>query len=432
MKRLWLVLFCLAVGLGAPACARHGSGVGADTRVLFIGLDGAEWSLIKALVAQGRMPNFQKLMERGISGELKSLEPLQKSPAIWTTIATGKSPREHGIKTFVEEKNGQPLTQNLRKVKAIWNILSATGRKVGVVGWLMSWPAEEVNGFIVSDYIQYVAGRNSKLQHRTWPENLYDEIAPLNRDWRTMPWSEVNRFLGQPLDTTAIGGANPDTLAILRARPMRWMISADASFADIALKLGQPAPPAFMAVYLRSMDTFGHLYWNFQHPESWPPGLLDPDMVPFFAKTMEKDYEWIDGQLGRILTLADDKTTVVLCSDHGFKGGGGGGVQDHRLEESGDGRAAYRPGRDHGRHRLRHHADTPRALRPAEGRRHAGQGALGGVRRVDPSRDVQGDAADLRNRRRRGGAGRPGVAGGRGTEGAAPLARLHQVGRRGR
>lgn len=332
MKRLLGILLGLALCLGPLACGRHGSGVGGNTRVLFIGLDGAEWGLIKTLMAQGRMPNFQKLMERGVHGELKSLEPLQKSPAIWTTIATGKAPREHGIKTFVEEKDGQPLTQNLRRVKALWNILSATGRKVGVVGWLMSWPAEEVNGFIVTDYIQYAAGRNAKMAHRTYPEALYDEIAPLNRDWRQMPWSTVNQFLGQPLDTTAIGGTNPDTLAILRARPMRWMISADASFTDIALKLGRPTPPPFMAVYLRSMDTFGHLFWNFQHPESWPPGLLDPSMVPFFQSTMERNYAWIDGQLGRILTLADDQTTVVLCSDHGFKGGGGGGVQDHRLE----------------------------------------------------------------------------------------------------
>lgn len=332
MKRLLGILLGLALCLGPLACGRHGSGVGGSTRVLFIGLDGAEWGLINTLMAQGRMPNFQKLMERGVHGELKSLEPLQKSPAIWTTIATGKAPREHGIKTFVEEKDGQPLTQNLRRVKALWNILSATGRKVGVVGWLMSWPAEEVNGFIVTDYIQYAAGRNAKMAHRTYPEALYDEIAPLNRDWRQMPWSTVNQFLGQPLDTTAIGGTNPDTLAILRARPMRWMISADASFTDIALKLGQPTPPPFMAVYLRSMDTFGHLFWNFQHPESWPPGLLDPSMVPYFQSTMERNYAWIDGQLGRILTLADDRTTVVLCSDHGFKGGGGGGVQDHRLE----------------------------------------------------------------------------------------------------
>ena len=53
------------------------------------------------------------------------------------------------------------------------------------------------------------------------------------------------------------------------------------------------------------MDTFGHLYWNFQHPEAWPPGLLDPSMVPYFQKTMEKNYEWIDGQLGRLLALAE-------------------------------------------------------------------------------------------------------------------------------
>lgn len=323
-----LILLALAwLVLPLPGCGRKGAAVGADTRVLFIGLDGAEWGLIRELMARGEMPHFQHLMERGIHGDLRSLEPLQKSPAIWTTIATGKSPREHGIRTFVEARDGQPLTQNLRRVKAIWNILSTTGRRVGIVGWLMSWPAEAVNGFVVTDYIQYSAGRDAKLEHRTHPPELYDRVAPLNRDWRALPWSVVNRFVGIPIDSAAA-----DSSARIRATPMKWMIAADASFTDMALKLGPEEKPDFLAVYLRSMDTFGHLYWNYRHPESWPPGLLDPAMVPVFQSTMERNYRWIDEQLGRILALADERTTVILCSDHGFKGGGGGGVQDHRLE----------------------------------------------------------------------------------------------------
>lgn len=324
--------FLAAAGLAAlmftgPACGRPDTAGGAGARVLLIGLDAAEWNLLRPMLAAGELPNLKRLIDRGISGDLRSLEPLQKSPAIWTTIATGRAPEEHGIRSFVDMKGGQPLTRNIRRVKALWNILSTAGRSVGLVGWLMSWPAEEVNGFVVSDYVQYQAGRSARLEHRTWPPELYDEIAPLNRDWRDLPWSEVGRFHAAPVDEHG-----PDSALVRKIQPIRWMISADLSFADIALKLGGERKPDLMAVYLRSMDTMAHLFWNYQSPESHPPGAVEPAWVPYFKDTMRREYRWMDEQVGRLLTLADSKTTVVICSDHGFIGGGGGGIREHRVE----------------------------------------------------------------------------------------------------
>lgn len=316
-----------ALALAGLACGRSHRPPGADTRVLLLGLDAAEWNLLRPMIAAGEMPNIKRLIDRGVSGDLRSLEPLQKSPAIWTTIATGRSPQEHGIRSFVDTVRGRPLTQNIRRVKAVWNILSSTGRSVGLVGWLMSWPAEEVNGFVVSDYIQYEAARAGRLENRTWPPELYDEIESLNRDWRAMPWSEVSRFLSRPVDENS-----PDSALVRKIRSIRWMITGDASFTDIALKLGREQKPDFLAVYLRSMDTMAHLFWNYLSPESYPPGLVEPELVPYFKDTMRREYRWMDEQVGKLLALADDRTTVILCSDHGFAGGGGGGIREHRLE----------------------------------------------------------------------------------------------------
>lgn len=317
-----LTIALLVVGLGA--CQRGSTGV-PPGRVLVIGLDGAEWNLIRPMLAAGELPNLKKLIDRGVSGDLKSLVPLQKSPAIWTTIATGRAPEEHGIRGFVDTIGGQPLTRNIRRVKALWNILSATRHPVGVVGWLMSWPAEQVDGFVVSDYIQYQAARNQRMAHRTWPEDLYDEIEPLNRDWESMPWSEVNGFLSKPM-------GEADTSLAMKARPIQWMITADRTFTDVALKLGRERKWDFLAVYLRSMDTMSHLYWHYQNPEAWPPGLTEPAAAPYFKDTMRRCYQWNDAQIGRLLELVDDRTTVIVCSDHGYAGGGGGGVREHRVE----------------------------------------------------------------------------------------------------
>jgi predicted AlkP superfamily phosphohydrolase/phosphomutase len=156
------------------------------------------------MVAAGELPNLGRLMAEGVHGNLRSLEPLAKSPAIWTTIATGKSPAEHGIKSFVDQINGRPLTRNIRRVRAVWNIVSGVGRSAGVVGWLMSWPAEEVNGFVVSDYLQYAASEGKRMQGRTYPPELENTLTADITDWRKMPWGAVQRFLDAPLDTAAM------------------------------------------------------------------------------------------------------------------------------------------------------------------------------------------------------------------------------------
>ena len=118
----WLRILGAVSVLAAGAAACSSQAPAPRGKVLLIGLDGAEWDIIDPLVEAGEMPNFARLMENGVYGKLRSLEPAAKSPAIWTTIATGKSPDAHGITTFVDEENGQPLTRNIRRVRALWNI----------------------------------------------------------------------------------------------------------------------------------------------------------------------------------------------------------------------------------------------------------------------------------------------------------------------
>ena len=40
-----------------------------------------------------------------------------------------------------------------RRAEALWNILSARGRRVAVIGWWATAPAEAVNGVVVSDRV---------------------------------------------------------------------------------------------------------------------------------------------------------------------------------------------------------------------------------------------------------------------------------------
>src|SRR5438034_7088794 len=88
---------CRATGVEGPGsrAAQRGH------PVIFVGLDGADWTLLDEYIARGVMPNLAGLVAQGTSGRLTTIQP-SLSPIIWTTMMTGVSPLEHGILDFVQ------------------------------------------------------------------------------------------------------------------------------------------------------------------------------------------------------------------------------------------------------------------------------------------------------------------------------------------
>src|SRR3954447_25294067 len=123
-------------------------------RVLLIGWDAADWTMIRPLVDAAKMPALAELLAGGTSGNLATLQPAL-SPMLWNSIATGKRADKHGICSFVEpmpNRSGiRPVTSTSRKCKAVWNILSQAGLRSNVISWFASHPAEPIQGAIVSD-----------------------------------------------------------------------------------------------------------------------------------------------------------------------------------------------------------------------------------------------------------------------------------------
>ena len=130
-------------------------------RVLLVGWDAADWKVIRPLMDAGKMPNVQRLVEHGASGQIATLHP-PLSPMLWTSIATGKRPFKHGIHGFSEPtpdgRGVQPVTNLSRKSKALWNILNQNDLRSVVIGWWPSHPAEPINGVMVSDHFHRASG----------------------------------------------------------------------------------------------------------------------------------------------------------------------------------------------------------------------------------------------------------------------------------
>ena len=307
-----LALFAL-VSIFALLIVSCGEPEPVDRRIMLIGIDGMEWDLMKPLIDAGRLPTFARLIEEGTWGEVRSLDVLE-SPVIWTSIATGKVPEKHGITGFVKYGDGHeqmPVTRNVRRVKTIWQILGENGASVGVIGWLATWPAVPVNGYLVSNYFVFEqppeSGRTTAI---TFPEGLADDLSRFRVSEDDVPDSRAAEFTG--------GEVPGDGTARAKFDALKGFIADDETIRQAGLHLATAMPVDFFSVYLRAVDSPCHIFWVDSFPESGP-GATD-ESVELFGEVIPKYYEYMDAVLAEFLELADENTTVIVTSDHGFKG----------------------------------------------------------------------------------------------------------------
>lgn len=290
----------------------------ASGRVVIIGLDGADWEILDRLEADGHIPNLARLRREGASGVLRSQEPML-SPILWTTIATGRSPLDHGIVGFLTARNGrtEPVRSDERRVPAFWEVASAHGRTVGVVGWYASWPADPVDGFLVSDRVgvHQVAGDSTALPDRAvHPPGLAPEVAAMrSRVFEALGTAQATRFFR--------GGEGGTTLEIDRQALDAFVgvLRTTELYRHLFPALLRSHAPDLAAVYLEGTDAVGHLFAAYQDP---PLPTVDPGLAPHLAPAFDRYYAYVDQIVGEWLHEVDPATTtVIVVSDHGFRTG---------------------------------------------------------------------------------------------------------------
>ncbi len=99
-----LALFCAVPLLGqrgperSPLAAPQAIPRTATRSLLVVGLEGVSWELLSRAASEGTLPVFARLLEEGAGGPLGTLSPHERA-ALWTTAATGKLPRKHGVRS---------------------------------------------------------------------------------------------------------------------------------------------------------------------------------------------------------------------------------------------------------------------------------------------------------------------------------------------
>jgi predicted AlkP superfamily phosphohydrolase/phosphomutase len=249
----------------------------AHARVVLVGIDGGSWNLLDAALARGELPHLSEVVRGGVTARLATVEPVN-SPTVWTSIATGRSPEAHGIKSFY-------ATRLDVRVPTTFERLAARGLRVGLYDWLVAWPPQALpGGFAIPGWL-----RRS------------DAIEPADA---------FARAGLEPYAYSMDGVRSPEQFAAncrreLAEKPARFVRMAKA----YELEIG--------AVTFYALDAASHRFWDDAFPGEFAAGQAHPD--PRFAGVIGETLRGFDRALGEIArSLAPDDTLLVV-SDHGFR-----------------------------------------------------------------------------------------------------------------
>lgn len=258
-------------------------------RTLIVGLDGATFDLIEPLVQAEYLPTLARLMAHGIHGPLRAW-PNMNSEAGWSSLVTGYNPGQHGIYHLAtrtqRDHTWRPATAADRKSDPFWRLLSAAGQRVGIINVPLSYPADPVNGFMLS-------GMHTPSVHSpgfAYPPDLPEELQRQGIDY-------------------VIDVPNPADLCY--RDPQRALQEAQrmvSARSRTILHLMRTRPWDVLLAVFHVTDILQHFFW----PDE-DGAVENDDWTP-----MRRIYQQIDSFLSDALALTDENTTVLLVSDHGF------------------------------------------------------------------------------------------------------------------
>ncbi|SNZ06754.1 Predicted phosphohydrolase or phosphomutase, AlkP superfamily [Natronoarchaeum philippinense] len=247
--------------------------------MIVLGLDGATFSLIEPWAESGRLPNFQRLLDESVHGDLESTVPEITVPA-WPAFATGRDPTEldmYGFTHFNRDTLENDLSHDEFVPGKLWDVVDDQGGSSVVFNIPGSYPWQAIDGTIIAAAPEY----KDEYAH---PPERWDDLDDLVDGYKLRN--------DEPPGSRAYVDLSLE-LADKRFDAFEHFIAEDDP--DLAVGL------------IRATDRVAHHYWGEQ---SVPPATTDN---PVFEV-----YERVDERLGELLDAHEDEDLVVM-SDHGFE-----------------------------------------------------------------------------------------------------------------
>lgn len=299
-----------------------------SVKILLIGWDGADWGIIDPLIEAGRMPRLAKFREEAAWGKIRSGSPTL-SPLLWTTVATGKRPEDHGIVHFLvrDPATGRavPITSRFRRVKALWNIFTDFDLTSTWIAWWATWPAERIQGQMITDrfaYSLFPGIAAAEIEGLTYPEDLLQQVETIKTSAEDVGPEDLAEFvhLSPEEIRTALATSSSDGSPSHYSHPVQHLgqiLASTETYHRAALHLMENHPfPNLFAVYYQGIDEVCHRFAHFLPPRM--EELTTEQEYLAYRDTVLRFYSYMDRLLGELLDSAPTDTYVLLLSDHGF------------------------------------------------------------------------------------------------------------------
>lgn len=261
-------------------------------RVVLLGIDGATFYLLDPLLAAGRLPRLSALLAQGARGPLLStIHPL--TPAAWTSCVTGLNPGKHGIFDFRRRRHDsyemEFVNARRRDGAPLWRLLAQAGWRSGIFNVPMTYPPDDLDGFIVSGM-----DTPSISSNFTYPAELRARL-----------------LAGVPDYAIDLDDATDDEAAFLA----RLDVLADGQRKAIEFLIGEYPDLDFLMAVLVATDRLHHTFWHYLDPAQ--PAYHSPGAAAAQA-AQQRIWQGIEQTLGNLQEWAGPDATFVIISDHGF------------------------------------------------------------------------------------------------------------------
>lgn len=286
-------------------------------RVIVVGVDALSPNTIQELRQQKKLPAIDSIYKNGVHGRLSTLN-VPFSPLVWNTIYTGTSPQQHSVTGFTfTHVAGAPPFLSLwldnwtnsdwshriiqlmshsgmigtlapanalsRRRPTIWNFVNENKAAALVVGGWTTFPPEKIDGTLISDYAFSAKPGTIGVYHPV--QKKIDELIAYQPEMDQWP-SDMQRYINRDLKVHHMA------MSLLHEKRDR---------------------ERFVFAYYSSTDAFGHHYGSKIGINNIPSN----DRAKFL-NWRDNVYEMIDRFLQDYVALVDDRTLLIVCSDHGF------------------------------------------------------------------------------------------------------------------
>lgn len=298
-----------------------------EPRVTVLMLDGASLGHIWPRAAEGRLPNFSRMLDGGAAMDLATIRPTQPDP-VWTAVATGMYPAANGVRSaaryyargdsrgidlladhslshalvhlgFVRDA---ALTSAAWAARPLWGILSDQGLASSIIRWPLTHPASPSTGVIVSDRLHQVVDSIAEYDRAAHPAWVLPEVQPvIDR----VPTSTSGQFYD-----AGFAPGSPEDAALQR----------DQLYSRVARRLRGAEGSRLSAVRYTGLDTVGHYY--LQYAQAVPPRGVPEEERRRFAQVVDRYYAFIDAEIGTALDGLAPGDLLLVISGFGMESTG--------------------------------------------------------------------------------------------------------------